>query len=135
MATTPTESTKILTEEEDALRGLGNDYDERYGFHDPENYVFKAPKGLTRELVQKISEMKNEPGWMTDFRLKAYDHFISRPMPNWAPPGCPRRTRLLRRTERWVDRGRSSANGPRCRPAPTGPSYRRCGFAFPIITF
>ena len=89
MATTPTESTKILTEEEAALRGLGNDYDERYGFHDPENYVFKAPKGLTRELVQKISEMKNEPGWMTDFRLKAYDHFISRPMPNWAQPASP----------------------------------------------
>ena len=89
MATTPTESTKILTEEEAALRGLGNDYDERYGFHDPENYVFKAPKGLTRELVQKISEMKDEPGWMTDFRLKAYDHFISRPMPNWAQPASP----------------------------------------------
>jgi len=90
MAITPaTESTKVLTEEEAALRGLGSDYDERYGFHDPENYVYKAPKGLTRELVQKISEMKDEPGWMTDFRLKAYDHFIARPMPNWAQPTSP----------------------------------------------
>ncbi len=89
MATTPTESTKVLTEDEAALRGLGSDYEERYGFHDPENYVFKAPKGLTRELVEKISEMKSEPGWMTDFRLKAYEHYRAHPMPKWAVPPSP----------------------------------------------
>jgi len=90
MATTQTtESTKVLTDDEAALRGLGSDYEERYGFHDPENYVFKAPKGLTRELVQKISEMKSEPGWMTDFRLKSYDHFLAHPMPTWAVPPSP----------------------------------------------
>jgi Fe-S cluster assembly protein SufB len=57
----------------------------KYGFHDPENYVFKAKKGLTREVVEQISHMKGEPGWMLDFRLKAYEHFKSRPMPTWGP--------------------------------------------------
>lgn len=57
----------------------------KYGFHDPENYVFKAEKGLSREIVEQISSMKDEPEWMLEFRLKAYDHFRSRPMPTWGP--------------------------------------------------
>ena len=85
MAATP-ETTKQLTPEEAALRTLGGDYTERYGFHDAENYLFKAPKGLTRELVEKISEFKGEPQWMRDFRLKSLDHFLARPMPTWGSP-------------------------------------------------
>jgi Fe-S cluster assembly protein SufB len=57
--------------------------DYRHGFHDPENYVFKSEKGLTREIVARISEMKNEPDWMRDFRLKAFEIFSSKPMPTW----------------------------------------------------
>ena len=60
---------------------IGEDY--RHGFHDPENYVFKSEKGLTREIVARISEMKNEPEWMRDFRLKALEIFLSKPMPPW----------------------------------------------------
>jgi Fe-S cluster assembly protein SufB len=85
MAATP-ESTKVLTAEEAALRTLGSDYAERYGFHDAENYLYKAPKGINREIVETISEMKSEPGWMTEFRLKALDHFLARPMPTWGSP-------------------------------------------------
>src|SRR3954463_15870516 len=81
-----TDSTKILTPDEAALRSLGSDYKERYGFHDAENYLYKAPKGLTRELVAKISEFKSEPQWMRDFRLKALDHFLARQMPTWGSP-------------------------------------------------
>ncbi|MCL4561722.1 MAG: Fe-S cluster assembly protein SufB [Chloroflexi bacterium] len=55
----------------------------QYGFHDPENYVFKAQKGLSREIVEQISAMKGEPEWMLQFRLKALDHFQKRPMPTW----------------------------------------------------
>src|SRR5512144_613508 len=72
--------------EQEALQSIGNDYEERFGFHDPENYLFKAPKGLNRELVEKISEFKSEPQWMRDFRLKALDHFLARPMPTWGSP-------------------------------------------------
>ncbi len=48
MAATPTptpESTKILTPEEASLRNLGSDYTERYGFHEEDNYLYKAPQG------------------------------------------------------------------------------------------
>jgi len=73
-------------EENEALRGINADYEERFGFHDPENYLYKAPKGLSRELVEKISEFKSEPAWMREFRLKALEHFLARPMPTWGSP-------------------------------------------------
>ncbi len=58
--------------------------DYRHGFHDSEDrYAFKSDKGLTREIVERISSMKNEPAWMLAFRLKAYDLFRSKPMPDW----------------------------------------------------
>jgi len=57
--------------------------DYRYGFHDPENYVFKSGRGLSREVVEQISEMKGEPDWMRQFRLKSLEYFNRRPMPNW----------------------------------------------------
>lgn len=68
---------KTLAELED----LKQDY--KFGFHDPENYVFKSEKGLTEDIVRRISSMKNEPEWMLDFRLRAYRLFMDRPMPNW----------------------------------------------------
>jgi len=56
----------------------------RHGFHDTEeNYVFKSGKGLTREIVARISAMKGEPEWMRDFRMRAYERFIEKPMPTW----------------------------------------------------
>jgi len=57
--------------------------DYQYGFRDEEDYVFKSERGLNREVVESISRMKGEPEWMLDFRLKAYDHFVKRPMPTW----------------------------------------------------
>jgi Fe-S cluster assembly protein SufB len=57
--------------------------DYRHGFHDPENYVFKSDKGLTPEIVARISAMKDEPEWMREFRLKAYELFMAKPMPTW----------------------------------------------------
>ncbi len=62
------------------LEGIG---DYKYGFSDPETYVFKSRKGLDEEVVQQISSMKGEPQWMLDFRLKALKHFQQRPMPTW----------------------------------------------------
>jgi len=55
----------------------------KFGFKDPETYVFKSRRGLDREVVKQISEMKGEPEWMLEFRLKALEHFEKRPMPNW----------------------------------------------------
>ncbi len=57
----------------------------KYGFKDPDTFVFKSSKGLNREIVEQISQKKDEPGWMLDFRLKALEHFQQRPMPTWGP--------------------------------------------------
>ena len=62
------------------LEGVG---DYKWGFRDPDNLVFKARKGLDREIVEQISFMKEEPEWMLDFRLKGLEHFNQRPMPTW----------------------------------------------------
>ncbi|MBO0779610.1 MAG: Fe-S cluster assembly protein SufB [Ktedonobacteraceae bacterium] len=53
------------------------------GFHVAENYAFKSEKGLSKRIVEQISEMKGEPSWMRQFRLKSLDLFEKRPMPTW----------------------------------------------------
>lgn len=58
----------------------------KYNFRDEVEYQFKSKKGLSREIVEQISQMKGEPEWMRTFRLRAYDHFLKRPMPNWGSP-------------------------------------------------
>jgi Fe-S cluster assembly protein SufB len=60
---------------------LGQGY--RYGWHDPSSSINTPTKGLTRQVVEDISSSKGEPEWMTKIRLKAYDHFLRRPMPEW----------------------------------------------------
>ncbi len=55
----------------------------KYGFRDPDEAVFRSEKGLSRHVVEQISEMKGEPSWMLEFRLKALEHFLVRPMPTW----------------------------------------------------
>jgi Fe-S cluster assembly protein SufB len=57
----------------------------RYDFKDPETYKVRTPKGLSREIVERISDLKNEPEWMREYRLRAYEHFVQRPMPDWGP--------------------------------------------------
>ncbi|MGE5283094.1 MAG: Fe-S cluster assembly protein SufB [Chloroflexota bacterium] len=70
--------------EKKSLAGINADYKEKFGFHDPETgYAYKAPKGLSREVVESISEHKDEPQWMREFRLKALQHFEDRPTPTW----------------------------------------------------
>ena len=64
---------------------LENFGEDRYDFHTPEHYVFKARKGLDEDVVRQISAIKGEPKWMLEYRLKAYRHFVKRPMPNWGP--------------------------------------------------
>jgi len=77
-------SEKQLTTEESALNDVRGSYEERYGFHDSEKeYSFKSQKGLNADIVRQISEMKNEPAWMTEYRLKAYDLFLEKAMPEW----------------------------------------------------
>jgi Fe-S cluster assembly protein SufB len=70
----------VVVSDAKVLEGIG---EYRYGFHDPETFVFKSRKGLDRLVVEQISAMKGEPQWMLDFRLKALEHFQKRPIPAW----------------------------------------------------
>ncbi len=74
--------TDILNKNTD-LADLGNDYDSKYGFHDPEEYFHKGAKGINHEVVEMISRMKKEPAWMRELRHEALDIFFSKPMPGW----------------------------------------------------
>ena len=65
----------------DSLK-IGSDRD-KYDFKNPENYYFKAPKGLTREVVELISDMKGEPDWMRKTRLRALEIYNKKPIPTW----------------------------------------------------
>lgn len=56
---------------------------EKYGFRDPENFVYKSEKGLNEELVRTISSMKDEPEWLLNMRLKSLKIFFKKPMPTW----------------------------------------------------
>lgn len=54
-----------------------------YGFSDDIEAEIRFDKGLSEEVVREISRIKNEPQFMLDMRLKAYEHFKNSPMPDW----------------------------------------------------
>jgi len=58
---------------------------QKYDFKNPNEYVFRARKGLDENVVRQLSEMKGEPQWMLDFRLKALEHYEKRAIPTWGP--------------------------------------------------
>ncbi|MDT7953124.1 MAG: Fe-S cluster assembly protein SufB, partial [Acetobacteraceae bacterium] len=49
-----------------------------------------APKGLSPDTIRMISEKKGEPSWMLDWRLKAYENWLTMEEPNWAKVGYPK---------------------------------------------
>ena len=55
----------------------------QYGFHEKDVSIFRTQKGLTKEVVEQISNYKEEPQWMLDFRLKSLEQFYKMPMPQW----------------------------------------------------
>jgi Fe-S cluster assembly protein SufB len=61
---------------------ISQDYS-KFDFRDDLIYLKETKRGLTRETVEEISAIKGEPQWMLDFRLRAYEHFLKRPMPTW----------------------------------------------------
>jgi Fe-S cluster assembly scaffold protein SufB len=61
----------------------------KLGWSDVEDYVFKPKKGLSENIVREISEMKGEPKWMRDFRLRALKRFFAKPMAPWFAVNMP----------------------------------------------
>jgi len=64
---------------EEAL--LASDY--KYGFS-TEIAVERIPKGLSEETIRRISEKKGEPSFLLEFRLKAYEKWLTMESPDWA---------------------------------------------------
>ena len=56
-----------------------------YDIKNKDEYDYKIKKGLTREIVEEISKMKNDPEWMRDIRLKALKVYNKLDMPSWGP--------------------------------------------------
>ena len=66
-----------------AVEAPQTDYAQKYGFRDSEKPLFQARLGLSPEVVEEISWMKQEPAWMRDLRLRALEVFRKKPMPTW----------------------------------------------------
>lgn len=69
--------------EQDTILDQVTTGDYKYGFvsdFDSES----IPSGLSEDVVRLISSKKNEPEWLLDFRLKAYKHWLTLKMPDWA---------------------------------------------------
>ena len=68
------------------VKSIGDQY--KYGFVTDIEIEF-APKGLNEDIVRLISEKKEEPEWMLEWRLKAYRHWLTMEEPKWQKPQYP----------------------------------------------
>ena len=59
--------------------------DYKYGFKDKDVSILKTDIGLNEDIVRQISKLKNEPDWMLEYRLKAFEAFKRLPLPNFGP--------------------------------------------------
>ncbi len=57
----------------------------KYDFKNEDISIFKTSKGLNEEIIKEISKHKGEPEWMLDYRLKAYEEFVKKPLPSFGP--------------------------------------------------
>ncbi|MFH0749467.1 MAG: Fe-S cluster assembly protein SufB [Candidatus Gottesmanbacteria bacterium] len=56
-----------------------------FGFHKPDNYVYKSGQGLDKDVIRAMSTQKDEPMWMLEFRLKSFGIYSKKKMPIWGP--------------------------------------------------
>ncbi len=68
---------------EDTKKLASNEY--KFGFSDEHKAIYKTVRGLTEDTIRTISSIKNEPEWMLEYRLRAYKHFLDKPMPDFGP--------------------------------------------------
>mgnify|MGYP001469549285 FL=1 len=61
----------------------------KYGFSTDIESI-RAPKGLNKEVIKFISNIKKEPQWMLDWRLKAYERLQQLKEPDWQKPKFPK---------------------------------------------
>ncbi|MCD5440726.1 hypothetical protein LOB45_08595 [Lactobacillus delbrueckii subsp. lactis] len=73
----------MTAEKDETLQALDQDY--QYGFKDEIEPIYTTGTGLSEEVVRQISVAKNEPDWMLDFRLKAYQTYLKMPPAGFWP--------------------------------------------------
>jgi Fe-S cluster assembly protein SufB len=74
-----------MNSETATVKQVAFEKDDVGNFSFPESHKFDAGYGLTKETVDYISKVKDEPDWVNEFRHKALKTFESKPMPtNWA---------------------------------------------------
>ena len=56
-----------------------------YDIKNKDEYDYKIQKGLTKEIIEELSEQKQDPDWMREFRLKALDVYNQLKLPTWGP--------------------------------------------------
>ncbi len=56
-----------------------------YDVKNEDSFSFKSEKGLTKDIIETISEEKNEAKWMRDFRLKSLEIYNKLKLPTWGP--------------------------------------------------
>ena len=76
---TTSETAKIVEEASEYKYGFTTDIEQEF-----------APKGLNGDIVRFISKKKNEPQWLLDWRLKAYNRVKVLKEPNWQKPKYPK---------------------------------------------
>ena len=56
-----------------------------YDFKKDEKDYYKVDEGLTPEIVEQISDEKNDPEWMKELRLKSLEIYNEMKVPEWGP--------------------------------------------------
>lgn len=72
---------EALSEQQETIEALGSSYN--FGWRDSDVAGEAAERGINEDVVRYISSVKEEPEWMLERRLQAYEHFEARPMPTW----------------------------------------------------
>ncbi len=72
-----------MSDKKEFLENLGTDY--QYGFKTDVKNVIDTGKGLNKDVVEQISNIKKEPLWMKELRLKAYHEFEKKKWPTYGP--------------------------------------------------
>lgn len=67
----------------DQKPNFGGEY--KYGFKDDDVSIVKTPKGLNENVIREISELKNEPDFMLNYRLQSLKEFFKHPNPSFGP--------------------------------------------------
>jgi len=72
-----------MTSDQDKILNEVTQSDYKYGFYTDVD-IDSIPKGLNEDVIRLISKKKKEPEFMLEFRLKAYQHWLTMKMPKWA---------------------------------------------------